>query len=438
MERLAQARVELEKAREAHARGDSGYGVFYENARQATDSAEEEIGRAKAERERRMLAEREAARRAEIRAVRFRNAGLAGGGLVAALLGVGGMVMNRRRRPAKAEAEALLSAWEAGAHEKRDGLFALLDRTSVVVGSAVDLSERGYAGETLRLGEQTIADVDELFIMSSAVERVLREARGLVVSGLGARGAVNLFSSDNYFKAMRLLRDEPITFAPEEGIELIVRGSREETRSLLGKLESYKPFALSFNELIGEFNVRAGRALESLDRIENAWATIHGELDAVDAVVDEAEERASAIVARASEDGLFVVPGFAGSWLRSARDDLGAAVAMAAGDPVGALAGPLPVARRKATEGLALCDALDRARSVTLPAMRRNADALAESGQANGWIMGALNALSGEAERLCLAGASESVAGRVSAFDGAVVALAGRVELACSLECKDA
>jgi hypothetical protein len=431
--RLVQARAELGKARTAHGRGDSSYVAFYENARQATDSAEEEIGRAKAERERRILAEREAAREAERRAARLRTTGIAGGGLLSALLAAGGVLMNRRRRPVKAEAEALLASWETGAHEKRDGLFALLDRTTVVVGSAADLSQRGYAGETLRLAKQTISDVDELFIMSSAVERVIREAREWIQPGIGGRALLNLVSGGNYHQSMRRLRDEPITFTPDEGIELIVRGDTDERLGLLGKLESYKPFALSFNELIGEFNERAERALESLDRIENAWATIHGELDGVGNALAVVEKRAATVVARSSDDGLFAVPGLSGQWLKSARDDLGEAITMAAGDPVQALADPLPRAKRKSEECLALCEALERARDASMPAMRSGAGSLAEAGHATGWVDDALRALSDEADRACLAGVGAPVAERVSALDAALVALAGRVERSYSL-----
>ncbi len=52
--------------------------------------------------------------------------------------------------------------------------------------------------------------------------------------------------------------------------ELVVRGPKTERDALLGHLESYQPFTMSFNQLIETFNQRAGRALSAIDLVETS------------------------------------------------------------------------------------------------------------------------------------------------------------------------
>ena len=238
------------------------------------------------------------------------------------------------------------ATWERGFEDKTDQLFELLDRTTVVVGSEIDLPNRGYTGETLRLGKQTIEDVDQLFIMSSTVARILGEARLEVYPKYGFQRIYNRFGISRYQSAMRKLRDDLITFSPVDGIELLSREKvrRGKPESLLGKLESYEPFALTFPKLVEEFNRRAERATGALDLIEDSWASISGEFDDVRRAVNEAGGFEEEILADGG-DGLFPLLAVFVDLLPSAQADLDSAVSLGASDPVGALAGPLPAAR---------------------------------------------------------------------------------------------
>ena len=414
-DRLDLAREELSKAQLDHRAGESAYHDHLENAREALRSAREELRRA-AENLRAEMARDEALQRqAEISRQRgWRLAKVLGAGLALALGGLG-YFLNRRRRPAKAEAEKLVASWDGGFGDKTDQLFALLDRTTVVVGSEIDLPKRGYTGDTLRLGKQAIEDVDRLFIMSSTVARLLAEARGEVYPKYGFQRILNFFGTSRYHSALSKLRDERITFSPGDGIELL---SREQIRSgkpetLLGTLESYEPFALSFPSLMEEFNRRAARATTTLDLIEKSWASITNELDGVRLRINAGGGFEAEIAAESDADGMFPLECVFSVLIPSAQQDLDAAVAQGATDPVGALAGPLPSARRKADEATALCELVAEARRVHFPAMRDQMRRLESGGHGIAWVGRFLTQFSEQAEEIAAQGAQAPVADEI-------------------------
>lgn len=402
-DRLELAVQELEAAQAAHRRGEGAYLGHLENARGSLRSAHEELRRAAAELRAEIARDeaiRQEAQRARERA--WRVAKTAAGALALALIGLA-IFLNRRRRVFRQEGEKLIATWESGFEDKTDELFALLDRTTVVVGSAIDLPKRGYTGETSRLGKQTIEDVDQLFIMSSTVARLLGEARLQVFPKYGFQRVYNWFGTARYRRAMRGLRDDLITFSPEDGIELLSRDVMRSGKpeSLLGKLESYQPFALSFPKLIEEFDRRAQRATAALDLIENSWASISSDLEAVRQSVDQTCRFEDEILLEArGSDRLFLLENVFSQLLPSAQADLDAAVVQGETDPVGALAEPLPEARRKAGDAAALCELVLETRRVRFPAMREEMRKLEAAGHGTRWVGNFLTELSHRAEEI--------------------------------------
>ncbi|MGI9242907.1 MAG: hypothetical protein ACR2RV_19065, partial [Verrucomicrobiales bacterium] len=424
-DRLELAREELAKAQDAYRAGQSAYLGHLENSREALRSARAEFERAaEALRAERV---RDEAAQAQAEAARRRAWATAKvvAGLVAAALGGLAYFLNRRRRAAKAEAESLVASWEGGFGDKTDQLFALLDRTTVVVGSEIELPKRGYTGETLRLGKQTIEDVDQLFIMSSTVARQLGDAREEVYPKYGFQRMFNWFGTSRYRSALSKLRDEMITFSPQDGVQLL---SREEIRSgrpetLLGKLESYQPFALSFPKLMEEFNRRAARATESLDLIEASWASITNELDVVRLKINAAGEFESEVAAAASGDELFLLADVFGELVPSGQADLDEAVAQGATDPVGALAGPLPSARRKAADATALSELVLESRQAQFPAMRDEIERLESSGHGTAWVGRFLGEYSEWADEIARRGSGSAVADEIAELGEAIADL---------------
>ncbi|HBL28556.1 MAG TPA: hypothetical protein DD490_17110, partial [Acidobacteria bacterium] len=251
-ESLLAARQGLRAARELYATGTFGYGKKIEEARAALDTAERQIS---------------AAEEAVARGKRLRRSLLTA--LVLGLLGLG-VFLNRRRRGAKSEAERLLADWRTALDRKLEIVYDELEqRVARFVGPADGEGRRPHAGETLRLAGEIRADVGSLSILWVSANSVLQTAEALV-RARGLAALVSFFSPRHYRRAIALLHDEPVPFDPADGLPRLFGSERTWRQDLLGDLESYAPFRKSFAEIVGELNLRAGRAAAALDRIEAA------------------------------------------------------------------------------------------------------------------------------------------------------------------------
>jgi hypothetical protein len=399
----------LKQAGLAHARADSAYVAALATARQCVQSAR---NRAVAAAE----ADRQARERAEAAARLHRHLILAGTATGLIALGALGIILNLLRRGRKQEALALVEVWSKALDEKTFALFSLLERTHRIVGASREEASQRYAGETLRLSQQIIRDVDELMIMSACATRILNGARGLATPAGAAGRFINLFAAAKYKGTIRRLRDEPIVFQPEEGLELAIRGSKTERERLLGSLESYQPFKLSFNELIAGFNQRAGRALASLDQVETSLVKGGGLLEATQEAIRAAQAMEDEIGAAGRIDNQFLVTPAFSALLPAARNDLAEATRMSVRDPVGALQTSGASASQKAGDALELVRLARDFQQTLRPALRDAVSQLDAVPLQTGWISAAVTQRSTRADELARQALTSAIAPAIAAL----------------------
>ncbi|MEW6161589.1 MAG: hypothetical protein AB1813_29510, partial [Verrucomicrobiota bacterium] len=404
------------QARQAHDRGDSDYATFLQTAQVNVATAEKLIS---------------AAMRSAVVARRLWM--LIGLSSLASALAAG-WALNRRRQPLKNECLALLKTWETGLGEKNVALFELLDRVSTVVGASTDEAAQRYAGETLRLSQQIIKDVDELFIMSACTGRVLRDAQALAFPAGALQRACNHFSRRRYRAALHLLRDQPISFKPEEALELVVRGPKSERDTLLGHLESYQPFTMSFTQLIDAFNDRAKRALEHLDRVEHSLIQIGKKLEMTQENIRTLRAKEALVASAGDSDGLFRVPAVFAELLPAAEGAVHEAIQIALKDPVTALHTHGAAANQRVNDGLVLVDALLQFRKISLPEIMAARDRLRAAQIHVAWIDEALREASAAADALAQSAVAGSAAEAIEHYVAALVRQSARVAEAERLE----
>jgi hypothetical protein len=414
-DRLDVAARALELATVEYRRADSRYLAHLGETEQALGLAE--AGVAAAERE------------ARIRRIAAR----AGTGYGLALLTIVGLVLNRRRANVKREAEEQCAAWDRALSEKSDALFRLLDRRGVVVGSSATEAARRYAGDTLKLAGQIIQDVDQLFIMSACAGRVLADARARLRPRHPLARLSTLVSRRPFQGALRLLREEPIPFRPDEGLDLVVRGARTERDRLLGRLEDYQPFRMTFTALIEAFDRQAERAVANLDRIESAVANVADHFRAIEARLPAAQADLEHFD-RLAADGLLPLAEVRDGLLPAAAASLAEARALAAVDPVAAEAGPAERARQQAEDAAAIIALALRARTELLPTLRQAAATLAGNGVASPWMAAECERLSSAAESLAAAAREASQAGPIASLAASWDALVQRAARALELD----
>ncbi len=387
---LAAADAALAEARRTHGRGDAGYRAQIDAARQQIDAAQTAIAAA--------------ARAAQLRRTALLGGTAAGGFGLLAL----GVILNRLRRGRRQEALELVESWTKALDEKTLALFKLLDRTYLVVGSSAEEARHRFAGTTLASSQQIIRDVDELTIMSSCASRILTDAKALALPRAVPARAANFFLGRRYQAATRRLRDEPITFQPEEGLDLVMRGTKSERDRLLGSLASYQPFQFSFTELIAAFNQRAERALSGLDQVESALVDIGAQLESSRQKITAAKGLEARIEAAAA-NGVFRVAPVFGELLPAAERALAEAAQVSIRDPVGALGNQAVRAQRQAADALALAELALEFHQTHQPPLLDAAQQLAAAGLQIAWLSDAADELSARADQLAR-GAVEAAA----------------------------
>ncbi len=413
---MDEARAALAQAKQAHTRGDSSYLKATATVEAAWQRAAMTMRAAQdADTQRRWL-------------LRITS----GAGLAALLaLGVG---LNLRRRSSRREALALLETWSKGLGEKTVALFELLDRAHGVLGDSAEEAARRYEGRSLALSRQIIQDVDELMIMSACAGRVLESARAFAQPpDFGAR-FVNTFALRRYRAAIRRLRDEPVAFRPDDGLELVVRGPKSERETLLGRLENYQPFTMSFQELIEAFNQRANRALTALEQVENALRTMGDTLEAIRARLDEARKREETLRAAAGADKWFTIQGVFSELLPAAQRDHAEATRKAVRDPVGALETHVASARQKSDDALALIGLALAYHQTHKPRLASAAQALGETPLDTHWLAATVEALSKRSDEAAAQAPSGSIAEVLPLLQRDVEALVSRAEQTVALD----
>ncbi|TQF14131.1 hypothetical protein FJV41_20285 [Myxococcus llanfairpwllgwyngyllgogerychwyrndrobwllllantysiliogogogochensis] len=396
-EPLAAARLALGQAREAYDARASAYG---ELLRATEDSYRTAVASAD---------EAEQARRT-------RNQGGAAGG--AGLL-LAGVWARRRRNASRRKATELHARWRTAIDEKTHALFGLLERTHLCAGKSREDIEKRFEGVTRERGQQLASDVDELFLLATAAARVLHRAEELL-EGAGMTKALGAhLGTARYEQVTRLLRDEPIVFHPDEGVEDVLRGPRTEAQRLIGDLKSYQPFSLSFEALLEAFNTHAERALVLVDSLEKAPTTSVDSVKVLESFSAELKTTASGDAVLRVKDVIGHVTPCLDSLAKQARSLLGM-------DPLAALEGPLAQGARRMDDALALVTVLDVAAREVLPVVTQAGKALGGAGLSRRWLDDALAALGHTAEETAKALVDQPVKESVEVLGQSFSALATR------------
>lgn len=410
------ARATLNEARLAHDRGDRGYAGLLSAAREQVVAAER------------------AARKAEAMARRQSQVRIAGFSGVTLVLIALGAALHRRRRPFRREALDLLEAWSSALGEKSVALAELVDQAQTVLGlSSEDVAVR-FAGRTLKLGRQAVRDVDEACIMAVCAQRIHRAAEAWARPTKLPSRTRNFFGAGRYRTAIRQLRDEPIVFRPEEGLELALRGPKTTRDRLLGPLESYQPFRMSFNELMEAFSQRSERALASLEQITGSLHRLGGDLQSLEQRILSLKVEETYLTSAELPSDAFRLRALFRELLPSIESDRAEAEQTGVRDPVGALEAPVEAAQRKLADAEALVRVARTFHRDVHPALSEAVAKLAEAAMVSDWIEVTVAELSDRAEDLACQGGDTSMAGSITQLADELQHLAGRAAQAVALD----
>lgn len=364
-------------------------------------------------------------------------------GTIMAMLAILGLIVagllllaNRRRKPLRLRAIDELTQREASVAQETERLDELFQRNDEILGSRQKVEERGYVGTTRDLALKAFDYVDDLFMMSKEVQRVLREAKALVYPNTPWGRLVNLFSGTRFQEAIDHVHGKPLKFSRTTGIPLIVRdmklsvaadssqpGAKPEQQSSVESLPD--EVSLTFKEIFTAFRQRGIEAEQAIATIEKCLTSVQDELNKFQTqlVAAAAQEKQ---LDRAAEDGYLDVPNYFTALIPSVQKNLQRADDLSAFDAVEAINGPLVEAKRQLAEASELGQRLLAAREQFFPQLHTHADALQRQGYTSNWIGDELTRLTAKANGLYEAATSVSIAGSIEELTTALETLVQR------------
>lgn len=345
-------------------------------------------------------------------------------------LAAGGMLvwLNRKRVPAKERAEAALTARDAEVTQELERVYGLFERSNEILGNKERAEKRGYVGTTKQLTGNVFEDVDDLFVMSSEVQRVMNEARELILPRNIIGRLANLFGDSLYERGVNRMSGEPLTFHRNKGLPLVIQRESERTGE-----EPPEEVTMTFDKVFAAFHERTATAEQTLNILE------HSLIEADDLLLrlQERIEAASALdreLADASDDdGLFAIPAYFENLIPSAQDDFDAADEIIGVDPVRVMQDLVPSGMRKINEAGHIAETIQQARKELFPALNELAPQLQSLEYNTGWIQGRIAQLGEQANELLEEAVVRSIGSEATAFTAATVALGEEVHRALKL-----
>ena len=341
-------------------------------------------------------------------------------------------ILNRRRRVIMQKALATLDERELQVAKETEGIDRLFTRNDELLGSKEKIAERGYVGATRTISEKAIDYVDDLFIMSKEVRRVLKEAKELIAPMNPVSKIMNLFSGGNYQQAVNLVTGKPLKFSRLNGLPWVFR-ERFAAESSGTAQEMPEEITMTFEDVFQAFKQRGVDAENALNTVESCLTDVHETLSAAQADLQKCVAQDKRLESESNGDKYFNLPDYLETLIPSIQNDLAEADKISAFDAVGAMQSSLPTARRKMNEATELGLNLLEAREKLFPKLREAADKLGALRFTSNWIDGELVTITARANELMRAAIERSIAGDTASLGSDLQALVSRAEEAVQL-----
>jgi len=356
-------------------------------------------------------------------------------GILAVIAGMILWLLHRKRKPAMGRAIDNLKTREDSVAKETDGLDQLFTQSADLLGSRERIAQRGYTGRTRELGEGAINDIDDLFIMSKEIRRVLSEAKELVNPKGVWDQIVNAFSSARFEESVRQISGKPLKFSQATGIprvamDILKKRAQEANEPIPNEVP--EEVILTFDEIYGAIQSRRERAGSALKLIEDSLTRVNDELNRCQVDLQGLLDQEKSI-ANASADGWFPVPNCFNVLIPSVQSDLADAESQSTLDAVSAMEGPIRHARRKLDEAKALGEWILEFRKNALPELKSMSDKLQAMGYPTAWLETELRTRSSTANRLFEQAATQSIDSGFGELKESMVGLVGQTKQALEL-----
>ena len=259
-------------------------------------------------------------------------------------------------------------------------------------------------------------DVDDLFVMSSEVERVMGEAREMIHPKSVTGRISNMFSGSRYEQGVNHISGKPLKFERNKGLPLVIKRESEQTGE-----EPPEEVTMTFDKVFEAFHERTATAEHTLNTIEHGLMQVDDNLKLLQEQIETATKLDSELAEAADDDGMLSLPSLFEKLIPSAQEDFDEADNITVTDPVEAIQNQIPRGSRKMGDGLAIVRTVQKARSDVFPKLNEHAPKLQELGYNTNWIQQRVAQLGERGNQLVETAIDRSIAEDAEQFDAEVM-----------------
>ena len=296
----------------------------------------------------------------------------------------------------------------------------IIKRAEQMIGSQAAFTQKGFVGQTLELGTQTLANVQLIKDMGKEARGVIEAAYRMLHPSNPITETANMVSAARYEHCRRLL----------SGRSLRARTGGKPTNEAVAQGEdSWITFGEFFTQLrrVGE------KTSAQLDTVDESLTKLAPKIEDLQRQLDAAVEIEQELADASRLDRYFRVPSFFGKLIPAAQQDCERASLLAGQDPVQAMRQYVPDANQKISDGLAIANTIQSARSEVFPQLDNASDELKSLGFDIRWIEQSVLQQGDRADQLMSDATARKLDEEVRQFAGDVARLGLRARRAVEL-----
>lgn len=385
----------LAKAESEHAAGNPDFAQTLEQAVAAIEQGEAAIV---------LENERLASDSNRRRAVR-QALGWAGGGLLAvmgALLGI----LNWRRRPALRRAFEAFEKCSAAIGHERQHVDDLAKRVAALFPGDNPAREKAWTGVTREVADSLQSQMAGLRTLAGEGQRVLDRAAGMLSPGNPLANAANMVSSSRYLACCNLLAERSWNRAVVSGSATAHAPANAQWANL--------------SEFTGELGRRRELATAAAERLEQGLAGAPVAVHSLHAAIAGLTEYKQKLQTAARSDGYFGLPALEKTLLPAGQSAFDEARLREKPDPVRVAEEIGPLGLRQLADGKRIAEAATFLRDQIFPQLDVAADRLRELGRNVGWIEHEVRGLGERADRALQQAVSAPAAEAATVLESAI------------------
>ncbi|AMV32842.1 hypothetical protein VN12_12010 [Pirellula sp. SH-Sr6A] len=288
----------------------------------------------------------------------------------------------QRRIPIMNKAIRELAIREDAVQKETDRTGILFTRTNDLLGSKDRVEKRGYEGKTKELALQILTTIDNLFILSKEMRRVLDLAKSTIHPTSWRDRWKNRFSSELYSEGISYLNGKTLSFQEAHGLPRILRQQTREEHAANAKGE----VEITYETAFALFEQQGIEATAMLDRLELALTSAQDQLTQSQNQLDATLELDRSLSENSDGRVLWELPSFLNVAAPKLANELRQIESKAMFDAVSVVEDWLPPIRQKVDSVHAIFNRVKQGCEVQFPAATAEGKSLADLGYRTDWI----------------------------------------------------